>query len=336
MNGAAVSLAAALLAATGAAAPVPVPVPMPGGAAGIGFDDLRYSPELARVVVPAGRTGKLDLVDPRTRAVEPVDGFSRTDSPTRGHGDGTTSADVGDGFVFAIDRTDRTLVAVDPRERRIVARAALGGAPDYVRWVGATGEVWVTEPGRERIEVFRFERAPAPALASTATIAVPAGPEALVVDSAKGRAYTNTFKDVTVAIDVRARAVAARWSNGCRGARGIALDARRGLVFVGCEEGKAVALEVSRGKQVGTVEAGKGVDGIAYSDELAHLYVPAGDAATVTIVQVGEHGELHALGTLPAVRDAHCAAADDRGNVWICDPGQGRLLVVADPFAHRG
>lgn len=334
MTGAAMFVAAALLSAAGAAAPVPLP--MPGGEAGIGFDDLRYSPELGRVVVPAGRTGRLDLVDPRSRAVESVDGFTRTGSRTRGHGDGTTSADFGDGFVFAIDRTDRTLNVVDPRERRLVTRAKLGGAPDYVRWVGATGEVWVTEPDRERVEVFRFERTSAPALTRTATISIPGGPEALVVDSASGRAYTNTFKDATIAIEIRTRAVAARWSNGCRGARGIALDAPRGLVFVGCEEGKAVALEVSQGKAVGAVGTGDGVDGIAYSDKLAHLYVPAGDAGTLTVVAVGEHGELRALGAVPAARDAHCAAADDQGNVWICDPGKGRLLVVADPFAHRG
>jgi DNA-binding beta-propeller fold protein YncE len=331
MSDAIAVLVVALLATAGAAAPVQ----MPGGEAGIGFDDLCYSPELGRVVVPAGRTGRLDLVDPRSRAVESVEGFSRTDSLTRGHGDGTTSADVGEGVVFAIDRTDRMVLAVNPREHRIVARARLGGAPDYVRWVGTTREVWVTEPERERIEVFRFERTPAPALASAATISVPGGPEALVVDARNGRAYTNTFRDATVAIDVRAHAVTALWSNGCRAARGIALDARRGLVFVGCDEGKAVALRIpDAGKIVGTVTTGDGVDGIAYGDELTHLYVPAGDAGTLTIVGVGERGELQALGTVPAAPGAHCAASDDEGNVWVCDPGKGRLLVMTDTFAH--
>lgn len=326
-------LSAILSAAAGAGAPTPVP--MPGGEAGIGFDDLGFSPELGRVVVPAGRTGHLDLVDPRSRAVESVAGFSRTESQTKGHGDGTTSADVGDGFVFAIDRTSGTLVAVDPRGHRIVARTKLGGAPDYVRWVAPLSEVWVTEPDREVIEIFGFERTPAPAFASAGAIPVPAGPESLVVDPAKGRAYTNTFQDATVAIDVRAHAVIARWPNGCRGARGIALDGGRDLVFVGCEEGKVVALAPSQGgKTVGTARTGGGVDGIAYSARLAHLYVPAGDAATLTFIGVGEHGELEPLGTVPAAPDAHCAVADDQGNVWVCDPRKGQLLVIADPFAH--
>jgi hypothetical protein len=39
-------------------------VPIPGGHAGIGFDDLLYSAMLGRVLVPAGRTGALALLDP--------------------------------------------------------------------------------------------------------------------------------------------------------------------------------------------------------------------------------------------------------------------------------
>jgi hypothetical protein len=41
-------------------------IQIPGGSAGIGFDDLRYSPSLKRVLVPAGRTGMFVLIDPRT------------------------------------------------------------------------------------------------------------------------------------------------------------------------------------------------------------------------------------------------------------------------------
>jgi hypothetical protein len=267
------------------------------------------------------------------RAVEVVEGFSRARARTRGHGDGTTSADAGGGLVFASDRGDRTLAAVDPRARRIVARARLAGGPDYVRWVEATREVWVTEPDRASIETFRLDAGPRPALARTGTIAVRAGPESLVVDAARGRAYTNTFGDETVAVDVRSHTVAARWPNGCRGARGIALDAARGWVFVGCDEGRAIALDVGHGGEtVGAARTGEGVDGIAYSARLSHLYVPGGDAATLTILAVDGHGALEPLGSLPTAPDAHCAAADDRSNVYVCDPNGGRLLVARDPY----
>jgi DNA-binding beta-propeller fold protein YncE len=326
-----VSALAALLCA-GAVAPEPSPLALPDGEGGVGLDDLTYAAELHRVLVPAGRTGRLDLVDPATRAVESIEGFSRSAGSSSGHGDGTTSADAGQGFLFAIDRTDRSLVVVDPRARRVVARTTLEGGPDYVRWVESAHEVWVTEPRREVIETFRFESGPQPSLARIGAIPVPGGPESLVVDPRRARAYTNTFREATLAIDVRAHAVAARWQNGCRQARGIALDADRGRVFVGCDEGKVVALDASSGKPLGSAATGEGVDGIAYSPRMAHLYVPAEDTATLTVVGVGEHGALQDLGTFTAAPGVHCAAADDQGQVFVCDPHKGRLLVFRDSF----
>ncbi len=322
-------LVASLLVGAG---PVATALPLPGGADGIGFDDLVFSAGLHRLIVPAGRTGLVDLVDPGSHGIEAVGGFSRTAARTRGHGDGTTSADAGGGLVFAIDRTARTVAVVDPAAKRIVAQAHLHGAPDYVRWVETTGEVWVTEPTRQVIEILHLEGGGTPRLTSTGEIAVPSGPESLVVDPARARAYTNTFGDTTIAVDVRTRTATARWSNGCRGARGIAIDSRRQLVFVGCDEGKAVALDSKDGTIIGTARAGSGVDGIGYDPVQGHLYVPASEAATLTVIGVGPHERLEVLGGVPTAPGAHCAAADDARNVYVCDPRAGRLLVFADRY----
>src|SRR4051812_16680957 len=40
------------------------PIALPGGPPGIGFDDLRFSAALGGVLVPAGRSGNVDLIDP--------------------------------------------------------------------------------------------------------------------------------------------------------------------------------------------------------------------------------------------------------------------------------
>src|SRR5215471_14270403 len=53
-----------------------VPVTLPGAAPGIGFDDLRFSPTLSQILVPAGRSGNLDFVDPSSEVASPVGGFS--------------------------------------------------------------------------------------------------------------------------------------------------------------------------------------------------------------------------------------------------------------------
>lgn len=312
------------------AKPSTTQVALPGGTGGIGFDDLRYSPELGRVIAPAGRTGTLALIDPKTLAVESIAGFSSASSFAGGHGQGTTSADVGAGFVFATDRGRAQVAVVDPKTKTITSTAKLGGNPDYVRWIEPLAEVWVTEPDHKQIEFFTLAKGQ---LARKGAIAVPGGPESLVVDAARGRAYTHTWEDETVVIELRTHAESARWKNGCSGARGIALDGARGFLFVGCEEGKATVLDVAHGgKQLGSAPTGKGVDIIAYNAQLAHLYVPGGDSATLTVLGVSPAGVLVTLGTVAVANDSHCVAADTSAHVYVCDPKHGALLVVTDTF----
>ena len=326
-------VSAAVATARAQSGPTVQPLPLPDGKAGIGFDDLRFDAARGRLLIPAGRTGDVDLIDPATRAVTPIAGFSKAARYDAGHGQSVTSVDVGDGWLFATDRTALSLAVVDLQSRRIVARAPLASAPDYVRFVAATHEVWVTEPGRQRIEVFSLGKATPPVPTHAAFIAAPGGPESLVVDGTRGRAYTHKWKNETMAIDPRSRAVVATWPAGCAGPRGIALDEPRGLLLVGCEDGSATALDVAHGgKLVSTVKSGSGVDIIAFDPGRRHLYLPGDESATVAIIGVAATGALSLLGTAPTAKDAHCVTTDERGNAYVCDPQRGQLLVVHDPY----
>jgi hypothetical protein len=333
--------AVALLARAAAPAPAPptpapvaltaTPVAVPGGEGGVGFDDLGFAPALGRVVVPAGRTGGLLLFDPLTRDATVVPGFSALPAGAGHRGAGTTSADFGRGLLFASDRTARRLDVVDPAQRRIVASAPLAGSPDYVRWVEPTNEVWVTEPDAERIEVFNIPPGAAPTPVSKATIEVAGGPESLAVDTARGRVYTNLWKDETVAIDLASHTAVAAWPNGCEGSRGLALDGAHALLFVGCAEGKASVLDLGHdGARLDLAAAGDGVDIIAYDPVARHLYVPGARSATLTVFAVSPAGKLTAIATAATAIRAHCVTVDDHRQAWICDPQQGRLLVVTD------
>jgi hypothetical protein len=310
------------------------PVPLPGGSpAGIGFDDLRFSPKLHRVIAPAGRTGSLDLVDPSTKAITAIGGFSSDASfgGGSGHGEGTTSADEGRGMIFASDRTQRALVVVDPQAGKVVTSVKLAAGPDYVRWVEPTGEIWVTEPNAEQIEIFSFDgKTPKQA----ATISVKGGPESFVVDATRRRAYTHSWKGSTFAIDLDRRQIVATWPNGCEGSRGVALDEGRGWLFAGCDEGTASILDVAHdGKILSKLASGaKGVDVIAYNPTLGHLYYPGEDSATMAVLGVTSDAKLSVLGVFPAASGSHCATADDAGGAWVCDPSGGQLLYFADPF----
>lgn len=301
-------------------------VDLPGGKPGIGFDDLQYSPRLHRVLAPAGRSGNLALVDPKTHAVTAIGGFSKAPSFDGGHDFGITSvADTGSGLAVT-DRTSDELVLLDDAGK-VTARTKLAGGPDYVRWVAPGKEIWVTEPDAEQIEV--FSAAP---LKQIATIAVKGGPESLVIDAAHGRAYTNLWKGATVAIDLATRAVGPAWPNGCGGSRGIELDAARGLVLVGCSDGKASVLAAKDGRQLGSLAPVRGMDIIAYSPAKHHLYLAGSQSADSAIVGVGDQGELKLLGKGAGASGGHCVTTEDAGHAYVCDPKGGRLIVVDDRY----
>ncbi|HVY49367.1 MAG TPA: hypothetical protein VHB21_25925, partial [Minicystis sp.] len=304
-----------------------LPLTLPGGAPGIGFDDLRFVPSLDRVLVPGGRSGALFVVDPTTRAVEAIGGFSQSASFAGGHDFGVTSADAAGRRAFATDRTSKKLVVVDLDQKKIVAAAALGADPDYVRFVAPTNELWVTEPDAQRIEIFSLAAA---APKKVADVAVPGGPESLVVDAARGRAYTHAWKGATFVVDVKTRAVVTKYENGCEGSRGIDLDEKGETLFVGCAEGKAFALDPATGRVLGRALTGNGVDIIAYAPARRHLYVPAAKAATTTVLAVSPRGELTPVATLPAAKGSHCAASDAAGRAFVCDPSSGSLLAIDD------
>ena len=166
-------------------------VSIPGGEGGIGFDDLVFSSELHKVLVPAGHTGKLYLIDPASFAMTSIGGFSSSAAFEKGHEVGISSADEGEGFIFAADHGRHELDAVDLKSGIVAATADLAGDADYVRYVGVNHEVWVTEPHNKQIEIFKFSGRDHPMLKATMLIPVPNGPESLVIDHPRGRAYTN-------------------------------------------------------------------------------------------------------------------------------------------------
>src|SRR5258708_2538799 len=76
------------LVAGAATPPAAQRVALPDGKAGIGFDDLRYSARLHRLLVPGGRAGNLALIDPDTMAITTVGGFGAISRYAGGHDDG--------------------------------------------------------------------------------------------------------------------------------------------------------------------------------------------------------------------------------------------------------
>jgi len=320
-------------ACSGSGSPDGTPVPLPAAGPGIGFDDLRYSATLHRVLAPGGRWGNLALVDPDSLAVTTVGGFSATAGYSGGHDDGATSVDEGRGMLFVTDRTSQKLLVVDPRGATIVASAPVAANPDYVRYVAPTDEIWISEPAAAQIEIFSLPKTGTPTPSPVATIAVSNGPESLVIDATTGRAYTHRWQSTTVVIDVAKRAVVAEWPNSCVASRGLAVDPARGFFFAGCLEGTVSVLDAAHdGRKLSALSRGSGFDVLGYSATLGHLYLAGTSCACLVVLGVSGAGQLSFLGRFNASSSAHCAAADDRGHAWVCDPDGGRLFRVDDPY----
>jgi DNA-binding beta-propeller fold protein YncE len=305
-------------------------VVIPGAEGGAGFDDLIFAPKIGKVLIPGGATEQILLVDPLTKIVIPIGTLNPNQNYHGGHGQGITSADEGEGVLFTIDRTVMTVNVIDSTNGKVLSSASLASSPDYVRYVEATREVWVTQPDNERIEIFSFTP---PLLKHSGFIDVPGGPESLVIDDTKQRAFTHLWKGKTVAVSLQDRRVIEEWSNSCSGSRGIALDERRGLLFAGCAEGKAVVMDVNNhGKVLGTVESGSGLDVIGYNEKLSHLYLAGAQSATLSIVDVTKEGILKLLGVRDTVKGSHCVTGDNTDGIWVCDPDHGRILYFKDEF----
>jgi len=307
---------------------------IPDGKDGIHFDDINYSTGLHKLLVPAGHTGKLYLIDPVTYAMTPISGFSSSVRQVKGVDVGISSADEGEGFIFVADHGTQKLDVVDTKTGAIVTSAPLAADVDFIRYVDVNHEVWATEPDENKIiEVFKFTTNDKPMLYHSLDITFSEGPESLTVDPAHHMAYTNLGKQA-VSIDLHTHAVTAQWPNGCEKSRGTAVDEQKGFLFVGCGEGKAVVLDLKQnGKQVSTLSTGAGVDLIDYNPGLSHLYITSGKSATLSVLGVSPKGELSLLGVGQAANRAHCVAGDDQNNIWVCDPKQGQLLRYRDTLA---
>jgi DNA-binding beta-propeller fold protein YncE len=306
-------------------------IKIPGGNHGIGFDDIGYAAALHRVTVPAGASGNLVLIDPLTHALTVIPGVSTAPAGSKERREGTSSAVYADGYIFASDHDSAGVVTIDPRNRKIIERTPLQSGPDYVRYVARTHEIWVTEPDKQQIQVFRFSASPRPVLTPETTIPIQGGPESLEIDNHRNRAYANLWKSKTVAMDLTTHRVLAQWPNSCEGSRGIALDEKHDHLFVACSEGKVVTLApAAGGKILASAPAGAGIDIISYSPKLHHLYVPGARSATLTIFDASPSGTLRALSVYRTAEHAHCVTDDDDGHVFVCDPRAGGILTIDD------
>jgi hypothetical protein len=307
-------------------------VALPGASAPAPLDYIAYEPARARVWVPVGNTGSVDVYDIASRAFTVVGGFRTTDREVRGKKRtmGPSSVAIGEGFAYVGNRADSSLCAVDVAALKLGTCRTLASSPDGVAYVASSREVWVTTPRDKSIVV--LDASKPGALVVKTTIHLDGAPEGYASDPSRGAFFTNLEDgNKTVVIDVATHRPKATWSLDCdsKGPRGVAADADSGLVFVACTDHMTILDGTHEGVQVARFDTGSGVDNIAWLGSRRLLYSAAGGAARVTVARIDPRGQPTIVATGASVEGARNAVADERGNTYVADGANARLLVFA-------
>ena len=297
--------------------PTVASVPLVGQAAV--FDDLHYAPALGKVLAPPEGVGRLFVVDPVTHATTAI-----------ATGGGVASADADATAIYAIDRTNDRLLAYDAATGELVTSLALDGNPDYVRLTPDGGELWITIPGQDRIDVVAVTKNPL-TFARVDAIAIPGAPEGLTF--ATSRAYTQASGRM-IAIDIARKLVVGEWDTGCGVSHGFAqVDEGFGLVIAGCDAGGGAAVLAHDGELLTGYEAGGEAAVLAYDAARHHLYLRGDPGSDLKLIAVCPDGGMSVMAAVDIADEGHASTVDGRGNVWVADATTGGLLVVTDPFA---
>src|SRR5262249_8592801 len=303
------------------------PLPLPGGPSPILMDYLAYDATTGRLWVPAGNTGRVDVVETSSGKVQAVEGFPTALRGTRTVG--PSSASVGAGVVYIGNRADSSICAVDAKSLRQRGCAKLEAVPDGIAYVASTKELWVTAPREKAIIILDVSSTPR----VKAQLPVGGQPEGYAVDDRRGIFYTNLEdKDVTLAIDVRARKIKSQSQPKCgeAGPRGIALDESREQLFVACTDRVSV-LSTKSGALLAQAETGAGVDNPDYLPSRHLLYIASGKTAALTVFAVAANGSLEKVGVAETAPGCRVVAVDAKGSAFLPDSAGGRLLVVKPP-----
>ena len=324
---------AGLLIATSARAQGPVAasttnaesIALPGGAP-VDMDYLAYDSATGRLFIPAGNTGKVDVLDTKTGALRTVDGW-----PTVKAGDrvvGPSSCSAGGGYVYVGNRADSSICALEATSLKRRGCVTLPSSPDGVFYVAPTKEVWVTTPREKSLQVLGLEDPAAPKLVGR--IVLEGEPEGYAVDEQRAAVFTNLRdKDRTLVLDAKSRKVAASFDPACgeRGPRGIAFDVETRRTFVACAAGGVKALDPA-GRTVGQMKTGPGVDNIDWLPSRHLLYAASGTDGTLTVAEVAANGSMKPFLTARTAPGGRSVIIDGAGTAYVPDSKGGRLLVV--------
>lgn len=316
-------------------------ISLPGANGTVALDYFAYDRATGKLWVPASNTSSVDVIDGKTDAVSQITGFPTGEIDRRGRKItvGPTAASIDDGVVYIGDRGDAMICVIDAKTHARGECVPLSTdhtiTPDGVIYVAATKELWITTrptssanaDAAKALQV--FDASDPRHLKWKTKIPLENLAEGYAVDNGRSLFYTNVEDTgTTLAIDVRTHKIVAKWNVGSADFGGLALDTARGFLFVACGD-HVLSVDVAHdGKILDSLPTGAGLDNIDYSPDRKILYAAAGQAANLSIAEVGDDGKFHLEATVPTVKGARGVVAGSGDTAYLIDPAEGCILKV--------
>ena len=200
-----------------------------------------------------------------------------------------------------------TVDIFDPRTMQLFKRIPVAADPDALAY-DSRNKLFYAAGGESNTATLIDPRT----LASVAKIPLGGRPEFVVFDPGSGLLYQNLEDaDTLIMVDLSKRAVVGRlglWP--CIAPTGMALDERRQRLFIGCKDNAILAVvDIAARRVLTTVPIGKGVDSVAFDQQLQRIYT-TGKTGVLVVIQQEPSGSYRVLDKLSLHYGAHTLALD--------------------------
>jgi YVTN family beta-propeller protein len=213
--------------------------------------------------------------------------------------------DLGKGFTSNGGSNDVTIF--DLKTSKATGNVKTGQNPDSIIYEPVTHRVFTFNGRSKDSTVFDAKTGQI----ISASLPLGGKPEFCQVDG-KGHVFVNIEdKNEIVVIDAKDATVTKHYSIApCDSPSGLALDAKKGVLFSVCDGNTMVVSDPANGKVLATPAIGGGVDGVAFDD--GYAFSANGQDGTITMVGETSAGKYDPVATIQTQRGARTIGADQK------------------------
>lgn len=185
---------------------------------------------------------------------------------------------AGKGYIS--DGRDNAVTVFDLKTLKQTKQIPVGQRPDVMAYDPSTNRVFTCNAGSQDVSAID------PATDSVVGTAKLDGKPEFACPDGHGNLFVNLEdKSAIDKVDIKTMKAVGTWSLAPgEGPTGLAIDAKRGLLFSACDNGMMAVSDIKAGKVVATPKIGNGPDGAGFDPGTGFAFSPNGRDGTVTVI----------------------------------------------------